>query len=89
MNDGKHCIVEEGLMQGDIIISEGAGMLRDEVNMQIKKETICLKLKVFIAILQKQNVVFYAGKLCITPKYLISVVKKASGKIPTDWIKVH
>lgn len=35
MNDGKHCIVEEGLVQGDIIISEGAGLLRNGVDVQI------------------------------------------------------
>lgn len=36
---------------------------------------------------QERNVGFYAGKLCITPKYLTAVVKEVSGKTPTDWIK--
>lgn len=36
---------------------------------------------------QERNIGFYAEKLCITPKYLTSVVKKVSGKTPTDWIK--
>lgn len=29
---------------------------------------------------------FYADKMCITPKYLSNVVRKASGKKATDWI---
>jgi AraC-like DNA-binding protein len=29
---------------------------------------------------------FYADKMCITPKYLSNVVRRASGKKATDWI---
>lgn len=36
---------------------------------------------------RKQCVVFYASNLCITPKYLYAVVKQASGKAPSEWIK--
>lgn len=30
---------------------------------------------------------FYASQLCITPCYLSKIVKKVSGKSPTDWIE--
>ena len=29
INDGKEYVVEEGLRQGDVIVSEGAGLLKD------------------------------------------------------------
>lgn len=35
---------------------------------------------------KKRSVIFYASQLYITPKYLCAVVKKASGKTPTEWI---
>lgn len=35
---------------------------------------------------KKRSVTFYASELYITPKYLCAVVKKASGKTPTEWI---
>lgn len=35
---------------------------------------------------KRRSVAFYASRLCITPKYLCSIVKKASGKTPTEWI---
>lgn len=34
LEDGKHCIVNEGLQPGDVIIAEGAGLLRD--GMEVK-----------------------------------------------------
>lgn len=33
-----------------------------------------------------RNVAYYASQLCITAKYLSTVVKKASGKTPIAWI---
>lgn len=33
---------------------------------------------------KRRSVAFYASRLCITPKYLCSIVKKASGKTPTE-----
>lgn len=36
---------------------------------------------------QERSVTFYASKLCVTPKYLSTVVKKVSGKTPYVWIK--
>lgn len=35
----------------------------------------------------ERSVAFYASKMCITSKYLTTVVKAASGKTPTEWIK--
>lgn len=35
---------------------------------------------------KERRVAFYASKLCITPKYLTAVVKKASGRTPSEWI---
>ena len=36
---------------------------------------------------QERSVTFYASELCVTPKYLSSVVKDFSGKTPYTWIK--
>ena len=35
---------------------------------------------------QERKVDFYASQLCVTPKYLSSMVKKESGKTPSKWI---
>ncbi|MEG1587174.1 MAG: helix-turn-helix domain-containing protein [Bacteroidales bacterium] len=35
---------------------------------------------------QHRSVAFYAEKLCLTPKYLSSAVKEASGKLAGQWI---
>ncbi len=35
---------------------------------------------------QAREVIFYADKLCITPKYLSSIIKKVTGKSANDWI---
>lgn len=35
---------------------------------------------------QERSAKFYAGKLCITPKYMSKLVKEASGKSAIDWI---
>ncbi len=35
---------------------------------------------------QERKVDFYASKLCVTSKYLSSMVKEASGKTPSKWI---
>lgn len=35
---------------------------------------------------EERKVEFYASKLCITSKYLSSLVKKASGQTPNKWI---
>lgn len=35
---------------------------------------------------KKRQVAFYASNLCVTSKYLCSVIKKVSGKTPIEWI---
>jgi len=35
---------------------------------------------------KRQQVNYYAEKLCITPKYLSTVCRKVSGKSPIRWI---
>ena len=35
---------------------------------------------------KERNVLFYADKLCLTPKYLSAIVYKASGKFAGEWI---
>lgn len=35
---------------------------------------------------QERKVTFYASELCVTPKYLATTIKQASGKTPTTWI---
>lgn len=35
---------------------------------------------------QRRDVGFYSDKLCLTPKYLSSLIKRVSGKTITDWI---
>lgn len=47
--------------------------------------------KNFISLLREdynshREVAYYADRLCVTPKYLSSVVKEVSGKSPMDWI---
>ena len=36
---------------------------------------------------QERKIVFYADKLCITPKYLSQLIHRASGKFASDWIR--
>lgn len=45
----------------------------------------------FMALLERYHVTerslgFYAGQLCITPKYLSSAVKEASGRTAAEWV---
>lgn len=37
-------------------------------------------------ITQERKVTFYASELCVTPKYLATAIKQASGKTPIAWI---
>lgn len=38
---------------------------------------------------EEREVGFYAGKLCLTPKYLSRVIKENSGKSVNEWIDEH
>lgn len=35
---------------------------------------------------QERAIQFYADKMCLTPKYLSSMIKAYSGKGPLEWI---
>ncbi len=37
---------------------------------------------------KERSVLFYADKLCLTPKYISTLVHEVSGRTPSDWIKV-
>ena len=41
---------------------------------------------VFLHYKQERSISFYAEKLCLTPKYLSSVIKQATGKLAGTWI---
>lgn len=36
-----------------------------------------------------REVLWYADRMCITPKYLSMAVKEASGRTPLDWIEEY
>lgn len=38
---------------------------------------------------KERNVTFYADKLCVSPKYLSSVIHEVSGKYATEWINEY
>ena len=57
--------------------------------VKIRKEEMFEK---FISMLdqnfrKEQNVIWYAEKLCLTPKYLSKLIFEASGKYASEWIK--
>ena len=35
----------------------------------------------------QRGISFYAGKMCVTPKYLSAVVRRAGGRFAGDWIR--
>ena len=39
--------------------------------------------------IKHRNIAFYADQLCVSPKYLSSVVHAVSGKYATDWINQY
>lgn len=39
--------------------------------------------------LKERDIIFYANKLCLTPKYLSSVIRAASGKFAGEWIDYY
>ncbi len=37
LNDGKRYVVEDGLKSGDVIVAEGAGLLKDGMEISVKE----------------------------------------------------
>lgn len=56
-----------------------------------RKETLFLR---FVAVVKEhyishRNIAFYADKLCVSPKYLSSVVHAVSGRYASEWINQY
>jgi len=72
----------------DRILKAKDSKIEEENKTSKRKEDI---FKNFIASVQEhytkeRNVIFYADKLCVSPKYLSAVVHDVSGKYATQWI---
>lgn len=87
---------------GDAICSIGTSLMcllgnlwkgelsRQHIAMSAKSRTQ-LTYEEFLALVSEnfmteKGIAFYAAKMCMTPKYLTTVVKKASGRTATEWI---
>ena len=60
----------------------------EEISMQTQKEKLAGK---FLSLLRKhhkeeRHISFYAEKMCLTPKYITSTIKKITGKSILAWI---
>lgn len=60
----------------------------DEVNVSKRRYMILDRFMELLSMYhsKEREVKFYANKMCITPKYLSNVIRKASGKSVTEWI---
>ena len=75
----------------DRIIRSNEHTAMEEPKKSKRKDEI---FKQFIAAVQEnytkeRNVIFYADKLCVSPKYLSAVVHEVSGKHATHWINEY
>ena len=75
----------------DRILKSKERIVVEEPKKSKRKEEI---FKQFIAAVQdnytrERNVLFYADKLCVSPKYLSAVVHEVSGKHATHWINEY
>jgi len=68
------------------------GVLYSTVERQAEKQTRAEKMtSLFYALLRKhykeeRSISFYADKMCMSPKYLTSTIKKLTGKSVMMWI---
>lgn len=75
-----------------LLLQAGAGYVsaRPERTVQAKSRQEEIAEKFFKLLFrhfkQERSVGFYAGKLCLTPKYLSAVLKTLSGRGALDWI---
>ena len=60
----------------------------DEIRPKTRKEELFEKFMREVSACNKmeRSVIFYANKLCLTPKHLSGVVKEVSGKTAGEWI---
>ena len=60
----------------------------DEIRPKTRKEELFEKFmrEVSACYKMERSVIFYANKLCLTPKHLSGVVKEVSGKTAGEWI---
>lgn len=73
-------MVHQILIDHDMVIDAPVAKTRQ---MQIFERFIN---EVNLHYIRERNVIFYASKLFITPKYLSLIVKQVSGKSATEWI---
>lgn len=61
----------------------------DKKNYVTRKEDLCFQFMNLLSecITSERSVTYYASKLCVTPKYLCTVIRRVSGKVPSVWIK--
>lgn len=59
-----------------------------KISVLSRREEYCFRFIDLLAKLPKisRRVDFYADKLCLTPKYLTTLIREATGKSAKDWI---
>lgn len=61
-----------------------------ETDLKYKNHIVANFLELVQQHYREQRLIqFYAGKLCITPKYLSKLVKEHTGRAAADWIEQH
>lgn len=73
------------------VFHEVYGMFKNHMPIEVKKSRQEELFAAFIQTLalhhkQERSVAFYAGKLCVTPKYLSLLVKNVSSRTAGEWI---
>ena len=73
------------------VFHEVYGMFKNHMPIEVKKSRQEELFAAFIQTLalhhkQERSVAFYAGKLCVTPKYLSLLVKNVSNRTAGEWI---
>ncbi|MBR5821456.1 MAG: AraC family transcriptional regulator [Alistipes sp.] len=70
----------------------GVSSLDNEVepNLKYKNHIVANFLELVQQHYREERLIqYYAGRLCITPKYLSKLVKEHTGRAATDWIEQH
>ena len=72
------------------VFHEVYGMFKNHMPIEVKKSRQEELFAAFIQTLalhhkQERSVAFYAGKLCVTPKYLSLLVKNVSNRTAGEW----